>query len=68
VASTPGLFELLLGAFALMLVAEGVLPFISPARWRAVFERAIQLSDGQIRFIALASMLSGLALLGLFLA
>jgi len=68
VASPPGLWELLLGAFALMLVVEGLLPFVSPTRWRAVFEQAMKLSDGQIRFVALSSMLSGLALLYLFLS
>lgn len=56
----------LLGAFALMLVLEGLLPFFSPQAWRQVFERALRMSDGQIRFIGLASMLSGLALLVLW--
>ena len=60
-------WDLLLGAFALMLVVEGLLPFISPTKWRAVFERATQLSDGQIRFIGLSSMLAGLAMLAFFL-
>ena len=54
--------ELLIGAFALMLMFEGLLPFISPRSWREMFERATRLSDGQIRFIGLASMLAGLAL------
>lgn len=58
--------ELLLGALALMLVFEGLLPFLSPARWREVFRRALEMSDGQIRFIGLASMLTGLALLVFF--
>ncbi len=56
--------ELLLGAFALMLVFEGLLPFLNPRLWRQVFERALQMSDGQIRFVGLASMLIG-ALLAL---
>ncbi|HNT39189.1 MAG TPA: DUF2065 domain-containing protein [Rubrivivax sp.] len=56
----------LLGAFALMLVLEGLLPFFSPQAWRQVFERALRMSDGQIRFIGLVSMLSGLALLVLW--
>ena len=60
------MWDLLLSALALMLVIEGVLPFLSPAAWRKVFERAIQLSDGQIRFIGLSSMLAGLAALLLF--
>ena len=59
-------WQLLLGAFALMLVAEGLLPFFSPTTWRRVFERATQMSDGQIRFLGLASMLGGLAMLLIF--
>ncbi len=55
--------DLLLGACALMLVFEGLLPFFSPALWRSVFQRALELSDGQIRFAGLASMLIGLLLL-----
>lgn len=58
--------DLLLAALALMLVLEGLLPFFSPRRWREVFLRATQLSDGQIRFIGLTSMLIGLVLLLLF--
>ena len=41
----------LLIAFALMLVLEGVMPFIAPAAWRETFRRLIQFSDGQIRFV-----------------
>ena len=59
-------WDYLVGAFALMLVVEGLLPFLSPPRWRAVFERATQMSDGQIRFIGLASMLAGLLMLYFF--
>ena len=66
-AAAPDVWSLLFGAFALMLVVEGLLPFISPPRWRAAFERATKMSDGQIRFIALCSMLAGLAMLALFL-
>ncbi len=51
------------GALALMLVFEGLLPFLSPGAWRQVFERAVKMSDGQIRFIGLSSMLIGLLLL-----
>ena len=58
--------DLFLGALALMLVVEGLLPFFSPTTWRAVFERATKLSDGQIRFLGLSSMMIGLALLLLF--
>ena len=62
-ACTPDLWGTLVGAFALMLVVEGLLPFISPPRWRGVFERVTHMSDGQIRFVGLSSMLTGLALL-----
>jgi hypothetical protein len=58
--------DLLLGALALMLIIEGLLPFLSPARWRAMFERATRLSDGQIRFIGLSSMVIGLLLLAIW--
>jgi uncharacterized protein YjeT (DUF2065 family) len=52
-------------AFALMLVLEGLLPFLAPALWRDTFRRILQLSDGQIRFFGLASMLTGIVLLWL---
>jgi uncharacterized protein YjeT (DUF2065 family) len=58
--------DLLLGALALMLVVEGLLPFLNPGAWRRVFERAILLSDGQIRFIGLSSMLAGLVVMLVF--
>ncbi len=54
-------------ALALVLVIEGVLPFISPKGWRGVFEKVLKLSDGQIRFYGLGSMVVGLTLL-LFLS
>lgn len=59
--------DLLIGAVALMLVIEGLLPFFSPKAWRQVFERATQMSDGQIRFLGLSSMLIGVVLLLAFL-
>ena len=55
--------DLLLGALALMLVIEGLLPFLSPGAWRAAFERATRMSDGQIRFFGLTSILIGMLLL-----
>ena len=53
----------LLMALALMLVIEGLLPFLAPKLWRETFQRLMQLSDGQIRFFGLTSMIAGLALL-----
>ena len=49
-----------------MLIAEGLLPFLSPLSWRRIFERALQMSDGQIRFLGLVSVLAGLAMLLVF--
>jgi uncharacterized protein YjeT (DUF2065 family) len=48
---------------ALMLVFEGVLPFLFPTRWRDTFRSLVLLSDGQLRFIGLTSMLCGVLLL-----
>ena len=62
-----GFWDAAFGACALLLVAEGLLPFISPSSWRRVFERALQMSDGQIRFLGLLSVLGGSAMLLLFL-
>lgn len=62
------MWELLLSAFALMLVFEGLLPFLSPQRWRQVFEQATKLSDGQLRFLGMSSMLGGVVLLLLLAA
>jgi hypothetical protein len=50
-------------AFALMLVIEGLMPFLAPHVWREAFRRVTELNDGQIRFVGLTSMLVGLVLL-----
>ena len=54
-------------ALALLLVFEGLLPFISPAGWRRMFEQILALSNGQIRFFGLCSILMGLVSLALVL-
>ena len=50
-------------AFALMLVIEGLLPFLAPTLWRDTFRRITQMSDGQIRFFGLSSMIAGVLIL-----
>ena len=50
-------------AIALVLIIEGIVPFLSPSVWRDTFERLVKMSDGQIRFFGLSSMLVGLILL-----
>ncbi len=47
-------------ALAILLVIEGLLPFLSPTSWRKAFEQALRLSDGQIRFFGLCSVVLGL--------
>lgn len=53
----------LLLAVALMLIIEGLLPFLVPAVWRQSFRKLTEMSDGQIRFVGLSSMIAGLLLL-----
>nr|WP_281385225.1 DUF2065 family protein [Roseateles oligotrophus] len=48
---------------ALMLLIEGLLPLLNPTLWRQVFARMLAMTDGQIRFVGLASILSGTLLL-----
>jgi uncharacterized protein YjeT (DUF2065 family) len=55
--------DVIAAGIALMLVIEGVLPFMAPRLWRETFRKATELTDGQLRFMGLASMLAGLALL-----
>ena len=50
-------------AFCLMLVLEGILPFLYPRRWRGAIAQLVQLPDRQLRLMGLASMLLGTALL-----
>jgi hypothetical protein len=57
------MIELLAAAVALMLVIEGILPFTAPRVWREVFTKMIAMSDGQIRFAGLTSMMVGLIIL-----
>lgn len=54
--------DLLWPALALVLIFEGLLPFMAPSAWRRVFIQMLQLQDGQIRFFGLLCVLSGLLL------
>ena len=47
----------------LLLVLEGLLPMVAPARWREVFLQLARMRDGQIRFVGMGSALIGIALL-----
>jgi hypothetical protein len=51
--------ESFLAACALVLVLEGLLPLLAPRVWRDAFHRLTELTDGQLRFIGLASIAGG---------
>ena len=53
----------ILTALGLMLIFEGLLPFIAPQAWRESFKRMIALKDGQLRFMGLISIVGGLLLM-----
>ncbi len=48
---------------AMMLVIEGMLPFVLPGLWRETFRKLVTLTDGQLRFVGITAMLSGIMLL-----
>ena len=52
-------------AVALVLVIEGLFPFASPAGWRRMFQQILQLTDGQLRFFGMCSILGGVLLIWL---
>ena len=55
--------QTLLLALGLMLILEGLMPMLSPSRWRSLFEQLLKLQDGQIRFFGLVMVIAGLILL-----
>lgn len=57
--------DLFWSALALMLVFEGLMPFLSPDGWRRMVQQVAALRDGQIRFVGLGAILAGLLLLWL---
>tara|TARA_B110000503_G_scaffold102892_1_gene153664 strand:+ start:3521 stop:3715 length:195 start_codon:yes stop_codon:yes gene_type:complete len=57
------LIQYLLVAFCLMLIMEGMLPFLYPQKWRKLVAQLAQISDRHMRLLGLSSMLLGLILL-----
>lgn len=57
------MWESIITALALMMVFEGIMPFISPSAMRKALLQVLQLSDGTIRAIGAGAMLSGLVLI-----
>ena len=60
--------ESFLAACALVLVLEGLLPLLAPRVWREAFRRLTELSDGQLRFVGLISIVIGVVVLGVMYA
>ncbi|MEH6584258.1 MAG: DUF2065 domain-containing protein [Halioglobus sp.] len=56
-------WQVLPAALALVFIIEGLMPFISPGRWRNMLAAVGQMDDRVIRNIGLGSMLFGLLLL-----
>ena len=65
----PGLFlddtmwHDLFAALALMLVFEGILPFLNPGRFRSMVRMLDEMDDKMVRRIGFISMLAGVGLL-----
>ena len=57
------MLEYWLLGLAMMLVIEGLLPFVFPELWRETFRKLVTFTDGQLRFVGISSILSGLLLL-----
>jgi len=50
-------------AFGLMLVLEGMMPFLFPSAWRETLRKLSRLQDGQVRFIGITLMLVGVLII-----
>ncbi len=50
-------------ACCLVLVLEGILPFVSPGAWRRAMVSAVQLNDRSLRVVGFLSMLAGVGAL-----
>ncbi|MEE3278330.1 MAG: DUF2065 domain-containing protein [Pseudomonadota bacterium] len=57
------MWEQIGAALCLVLVIEGILPFLFPARWRTLAESLRTVDDKTIRSVGFASMILGASLL-----
>jgi uncharacterized protein YjeT (DUF2065 family) len=57
------LWKELAAALCMVLVIEGILPFLSPRRWRSVAAMAVRVDDLTVRMLGLSSMVIGTTLL-----
>lgn len=57
------MWEHIANALCLLLIIEGMIPFLYPKKWRKMVETLATISSGQLRVFGLISMLLGLACL-----
>ena len=57
------MWQELLIAVALMLVIEGILPFLSPTKMRGILLQMLEMDDKSLRISGLMSMLIGVIML-----
>jgi uncharacterized protein YjeT (DUF2065 family) len=57
------MWDSILPALALVLVIEGMLPFLSPKSWREAMSQAAELPDNVLRGLGFSSMLAGVVVL-----
>ncbi|GGD00400.1 hypothetical protein GCM10007418_19590 [Halopseudomonas salina] len=53
------MWQSLATAMCLVLVIEGLMPFLAPGRWKRMLTGITQISDSQLRIIGLCSMVIG---------
>lgn len=53
------MWQELMTAFCLMLILEGVIPFLYPDRWKNVVKKLAEVDSRSMRMMGLASMLIG---------
>ena len=56
-------WDVLLAGGALMLIFEGIMPFVAPEAWKNTMRQAVALSSGQLRFVGMLAIAAGLVLL-----
>ena len=57
------MLEYWLLGIAMMLVIEGIVPFLLPGLWRETFRKLLTLTDGQLRFVGITAIISGVLML-----
>ena len=57
------MFHIIIAAIGLMLVFEGILPFLSPSLWRRMIVAMSTHSNTTLRIVGLICMLLGVSLL-----